>query len=710
VKLEGVMSVNDRESSKISDSSDDRERKFYHKSVHLITDPASSRGARVLKRVPFGIEFYSSADYIEVNTGIREDGFWGNRNLLINDKENPEIGFVVCKTCGKATEKQLTRFELDKHIRAYHFGYCVHRNSEYEGKKDDIFNELYIYRSFQTEALKILLPVQDFRTSEKVSIFKAGLLLGLKNYYKGHPDHVHIREYEEFNSASGRKERFLVMYESIPGGTGYLSRLFNTEEFTKLLTIAYDHIKHCTCKDEGKDGCYKCIYTYANQYDREVLSRNEAEILFRDIIEKSNEWNEVNSLTNLTHIANDEESELEERFVQLLKDEYKSKPHSEFEEITENGYRKYRLILKESGNSVCYEIWPQNLGNSLAGVKYTTRPDFVFKCVSWIIEGESQSFEKILEIKDIVLYLDGFQFHATKENKRVSGDLKIRDAITRSGRYFQWIFSWEDIINATTSKSEDLLQQEMDIETLAKVSSKISALKSFDFTKIKKNNSFLRFKILLNQPLLNLDLKLWSAIQLFTCQTKILSKCLAPEKVDLFLTSGNELDFEFLPGSPDQFSFCDNLKFTDELKIVCLAKLKGFEIKWGIIHNIPEGDYTKENWELFWQTYNLQQFHGYCGTEQEVSTQPESIDQILENFRPELHSIVKKLIGKNIAINKEYDFDILEDDVIVAQAELGSESHRFFMHPFSDESRSKFAELGYQEFTVDNFNIKKILL
>ncbi|MEQ9413898.1 MAG: DUF1998 domain-containing protein, partial [Cyclobacteriaceae bacterium] len=124
--------------------------------------------------------------------------------------------------------------------------------------------------------------------------------------------------YEEFNVESGRKERFLVMYESIPGGTGYLSRLYNTDEFTKLLLIAYDHIRHCTCKDEGKDGCYKCIYTYANQYDRESLSRHEAENLFKDIIDKSSEWSETNSLSNLIHVANNEESELEGRFISLL--------------------------------------------------------------------------------------------------------------------------------------------------------------------------------------------------------------------------------------------------------------------------------------------------------------------------------------------------------------------------------------------------------
>jgi len=343
-------------------------------------------------------------------------------------------------------------------------------------------------------------------------------------------------------------------------------------------------------------------------------------------------------------------------------------------------------------------------------VKYTTRPDFVFKCVSLIIDGESQPFEKIQEIKDIVVYLDGYQFHATKENQRVLGDLKIRNAITESGRYYQWIFSWEDIINAATSKNEDLLQQKMDTETIAKVSSRIPALKSFDFSNIKKNHNFSRFGFLLKQPLSNLDIKLWSAVQLFACQTKILSKALPFDKIDLFLASGNELEFEFNPGLPDQFAYCDNLKFADELKIVCLAQLKGFEIKSAIIHKIPSVDYLKENWELFWQTYNLQQFHDYKGIETQAASKSESIDQILENFRPELYEVVKKLISKNISINKEFDFDILEDDVIVAQAELGSESHKFFLYPFDEESRNRLINLGYKEFTIENFNLNKLAL
>lgn len=709
VKLTGVLSINDREKSKINDSSDDRERKFYNKSIHLRANPSSSKGAKILKRVPFGIEFFTSADYFEINTGIKEEGFWGSRKIMINDRENPEVGFVLCTSCGKATERPLTQHEIDKRIRSYHFGYCKHKAIIYGGHSDDIFHELYIYRKFQTEALKILLPVQDFRSSEKVSIFRSGLLLGLKNYYRGHPDHVNIREYEEFNTESGRKERYLIMYESIPGGTGYLSQLFDTDEFTRLLNTAYDQIKNCSCKDENKDGCYKCIYTYANQYDREILSRFEAENLFKDIVDKASEWNEVKSLSHLNHISNNEESELEERFIALIRSTYQSTPSSDFEELTEHTKRKYRLRLTEGDSMVCYEIWPQNLGYPLPGVKYTTRPDFVFKCVSWTLKGIAQSFNEVQEIKDIAIYLDGYQFHATKENQRVLSDLKIRDAICSSGKYHLWIFSWEDITNCAANKTEDQFYRKINLNDIKTIAPKHPLLKLFDLTSIEKLNSYTRFTTFLKIPITGLDKALWSAIQLFSCQTRLLGKCLAADQVNTFLQSGKESDFIFESSKPKEFTLSDKLVFSQELKIISLGQPTTMEIRAAIFHYLPDSDYVKENWELFWQAYNLIQFHNFNGVEkiQETATLTDSTSHFLYNFRPELHNIVKLLITKHVAINKDYDFDVLEDDIIVAQAELGANNPKFFMHAFDEESRSKLLSLGYVEYSIDDFDINK---
>ena len=71
--------------------------------------------------------------------------------------------------------------------------------------------------------------------SSAVEMFKSGIQLGLKAYYKSSPEHIRIDSYSEMNLATMKKDYYLVMYDTIPGGTGYLSTLYNTEEFSKLL-------------------------------------------------------------------------------------------------------------------------------------------------------------------------------------------------------------------------------------------------------------------------------------------------------------------------------------------------------------------------------------------------------------------------------------------------------------------------------------------
>lgn len=707
VKLEGVLSINDREASKINDSSDDRERKFYTKSIHLRTVPSSSRGAKVLKRVPFGIEFYTQAEYIEVNTGIKEEGFFGARKIEINDKEHPEVGFVVCKKCGKATERPLTQRELDSRHRSYHFNYCANRNELYDNQEDNFFAEVYLYRKFNTEALQILLPVQDFRSNESVSIFKAGLMLGLKEYYKGHPDHINIRPYEEYNRETGRKENYLVMYETIPGGTGYLAKLFSKEEFNELLNIAYNHIKHCSCKDEGKDGCYKCIYTYANQFDREVLSRQEAEDLFKSIVEQSNEWNEISTLRDLGNLANNEESDLEEQFVELLKKQFNQKADSGFEEKVELGCKKYLLTLGANGHSICYEICPQNLGNYLAGVKYSTRPDFIFRCISMTIDNVLASFGEVQAVKPIVVYLDGYQYHASQANLRVFSDLRIRDAIVQSNRYHQWSLTWTDIQDKKTNL-EDHLYKLMNFEHIDRVS-KLPAFAAFDFTSTRKKNNFDRFILFLKHPLMEINTSLWSSFQLFGCQHSLLGKCAEESDVLKSFSTGAVDGTKCQPGKPDWFAFADKLSIENELKVISFVQPKSFELKAAVFHHLPAGDYNKENWELFWQVYNLLQFSDYNGVEHDYEVKStDAIEVVLLNFREELHTIVRELFARGIDMNADVDFDLLEDDEIIAQAELGSHDKRFFIMPFDDESARKFRAAGYKEITIQDFDINTI--
>ena len=285
----------------------------------------------------------------------------------------------------------------------------------------------------------------SFRSEERIALFKAGLQLGLKEYFKGRPDHILIRENEIFNKTTNRKDRYLVFYETIPGGTGYLSKLFDTTVFTKILEKAYERIAFCSCKQEGKDGCYRCIYTYGNQYERTILSRSEAEELFSNILEKTDEWNSIESLQNVSTFGNNEESDLEWKFVTLLEDFANKFPGSSFKPDNEMGLKIYKLKLVYYGSEIVYKVYPQNLQRWLFGIDKKTRPDFVLKCVGLTKDGKKSTLDEIETIKDIVIYLDGYEYHASKNNsERFPKDLEIRNSIIKSGRYNQWIFTWSD--------------------------------------------------------------------------------------------------------------------------------------------------------------------------------------------------------------------------------------------------------------------------
>lgn len=714
VKMRSVLSYNDYENSRINDSSDERERKFYQKSVHIQTDPLSSIGARILKRVPFGIEFFTKTKYVEINTGVREKGFYGTREIEINGTKVPEVGFVICKTCGKTTERPLTPAEIEKRHRSYHFPYCSNKQQIYVGSKDDFFEEVYIYRQFQTEALKILLPVQEFRTNERISVFKAGLHLGLKDYYKGRPDHINIREYQEYNKETGRKEQYLIMYETIPGGTGYLSKLFNTVEFTRLLELAYDHIRFCKCKDEGKDGCYHCIYTYGNQYEREVLSRVEAEELFHSIVEKANEWNEIESLQGAGSFANNEESDLENAFIDLLRSRANTWPGWKFSESNESGIKKYKLAIPYQENVISYEIWPQNLGNYLTGIFLKTRPDFVFKCLSLTKKSDMASDEEILGIKDIIVFLDGHQYHASEEHRRLPSDIKIRNTIVNSGKYSLWTITWKDVEDAKQSADDHLgaIAKEDIIHRMIKDH---PLFKDFRQTKINYKNNIERFILLLLSPINGLKPELWSSLILFSIQDRLLSTCFPEALVQDSIAKGILPDLaSAVPGNPEFCAYLDLLKFKKELHTSLFIHPQTFSLRGFSILDPGKSSWELENWNLFWETYNLTQFHGIITLtpDELLKHQGEhitDIQKVLENFASELHSIVRSLKDNNVEFNEDLDFDLLEGETIIAQAELGSHNKKFFIRPFDEESRSMFLSKGYREFTIENFDIKKVI-
>lgn len=439
LKFTSARSNMKRVDAALDDSSDERERNNYHILKHFRFNYHGAVRSFGLKNVGFGIEFCPEMELMEVNYGPQ----MANQSQVDAEGQKvPAYGFVVCRECGKVVTSETADAE------DCHYKFCHKRDVAFPPNEEnkELFVPTYLYRKTQTEAIKVLLPVHLLDTEATVQMFKAGLELGMRYYYQSSPDHIRIDVYSEKNLATNEFDNYLVIYDTIPGGTGYLSRLQSPEEFSKLLKIAYEHIRDCSCQREGKDGCYHCILSYSNQYIREQLSRERTEELFKQLIDELTNWEEIDgSIGTVTQSGIIEDSELERKFV--LDMEHYCATHNGWnwkKEHESSGMYHYVLEIKKGNRDLKYVVRPQyNLG-SAQGVSTPTIPDFQIICQKAIVNGVSIDCNIIPQW---AIYLDGYSFHANNDCMRFYSDYEKREAIRRNKQQLMrsWIMTWDDL-------------------------------------------------------------------------------------------------------------------------------------------------------------------------------------------------------------------------------------------------------------------------
>ena len=607
-RLQTVKSVNSRTKSTLKDAKDEREQQHYTVSTHFNFNSNTIEGTWGMVKIPFGIEYVKEVQLTKVNLG---SGTLNASHLTINQNENiARHGFVTCKHCGKSTSKP--NLVLNSTDKKFHYGFCKHREEEYNSIPNDIFEEVFLFRNINTEAIKILLPVQEFLNEATQQMFKAGLQLGLKKYYKGNPDHVAFDFYSEFNEATQRFDRYLILYDTIPGGTGYLQKLFDPNEFTILLKEAYKAIKECSCKDQGKDGCYRCILTYANQYNRADLSRENAEDIFRRIVAQSKDWEPINQgISSLTKTGMIEESELELKFIHALRKytEKQSDKNLVFEEVKENGIQTYRLTLPILNGSITYAIRPQiNLGEK-NGVSVNTRTDFLIKCIQ-IIKNEEviTDVDTLLAFKDVAIYLDGYTYHASEKHMRFYEDIVIRDAISETPNIIPWSLSWSDVILFET-EDDKINTDNLYVDPL-RYRKAIQYLNSFPMSqKLDKGlmttkNSIERLLwYLVNSNSLELNSEIG---HFFAVQQENFNRHIFDERNVSKLLNVDEtiVESKLINPGPNAYMKSDRTEANELFKSRVFVRLKDFDFRANLVAADLE-NIDKAKWEEFLRMYNL---------------------------------------------------------------------------------------------------------
>lgn len=417
LKVHMVYSNDDWKTSLIGDDSDERTTVFYSKQMLVDVDEAHdiSKAYRMDNdEFPFGYEFVKKATLREINFG--ESDMVGER-LMVAGTEDVRKGFKICKYCGKIQPAS---------GKAIHTYTCKAKNTPTDS--DDPFEEcLFLYREFATEALRILIPSTTMDTSTvRLESFTAAFMLGMKERF-GNVDHLRATVSEVPVEDADYRKQYLVIYDSVPGGTGYLKQLM--QKNNSLLDIferAMHVLENCSCKDDPqKDGCYHCLYAYRQSNRIGQVSRKTAIKLLKAIISGKDNIEEIPMLGNIP-VNSLFESELERRFIEAL-----DRIHTDFGSLNPvktlvNGKEGYRM---KAGETV-WEVEPQVVLDSTLGVPVTSRADFVL----WPVRAASNR-------KPVVIFTDGFLYH----KDRVADDTMKREAILRSGKFRVWILSWKDV-------------------------------------------------------------------------------------------------------------------------------------------------------------------------------------------------------------------------------------------------------------------------
>ena len=460
LKMSKVVAVQDAISAHVGDESDSRDKKFFKIRPYFELEDKSIQKAWKYSAndFVFGMEFLSRMTLREVNFG--ENGAT-NQTISIAGEALP-TGFLVCPKCGRVGINKKGQFKI------HHTSTCPDRKySTNDSRTDEDKGEkLLLFRELQSEAIRLLLPASDYEAEIRVCSIKAAIMLGFREKFGGQPLHLEISE-QRVLEPSGNKlfKRYLVIFDSVPGGTGFLRELWDKDSFYDLIEKAYKKLKSCSC-NENKDlnGCPKCILSGIGQFEIPHVERDEAIKYLEKILANKDQMEEFSGSLDSVSINRFLDSDLESRFVNVLescaKGEYKKKLLSEFGleikdfKFTDKAQYKATFKVKRKGEEYEYEmIAHHNLGDGAN----LTEADFVFKPIGSQEKGNNSSSQR-----PIALYLDGFEYHASKSSgSRFSSDFKKRQALFNGDEvkpHFVWNLTWNDLKQFETPARDNKIQ------------------------------------------------------------------------------------------------------------------------------------------------------------------------------------------------------------------------------------------------------------
>lgn len=414
VRFRRALSVVDRVAASTAEDSEERDSESYGAAELIDVGPENWSGARLVQKpeLVFGFELLQRQLLREINYGRRFDTA---KPSPLAGSDVAQRGFLVCKLCGKVSESE---------AKAQHTPLCGVR------RKNDSpeFERIFLYREFRSEAIRLLLPISQLEDQGLLLSMKAALFLGFRKKFLGHPDHLAITTLRE--PRNGEIRQFLIVYDTVPGGTGYLAELWKRDGLLEVLRLALDAMQGCRCvEDPSRDGCYRCVYAYQQSHEIPHISRSKAAEMLEAILAAARELTTVETLSTVD-VGDLTESELERKFLRALQERCAAPGHG-WTPIQHQGKACHTFTTPNSE----WLVEPQVDVGLESGVAIPSRPDFVLRCLS--------STDEL----PVAVFCDGLKYHVCpdEDRSRLGDDVLKRRALLDSGRFRVWSITWKDL-------------------------------------------------------------------------------------------------------------------------------------------------------------------------------------------------------------------------------------------------------------------------
>jgi ATP-dependent helicase YprA (DUF1998 family) len=444
-----VTAHDKRDDARIVDDHDNRNHTTYTTVTAVDIDPATIKKSWRHHKATFGVDHVREAVIRRFNLGRRRHG--RRSDTCFAGTEVAITGFTVCPRCGGATDREpghapvqesLGQSLLGRPELAHHRPWCPTRRRDKQAEPEDV--PVITATEHRTEALRILLPAATLNVPERLASFAAALHLGLALRYGGDPAHIRSAAATEPDRETELTRNYLVLYDALPGGTGYLQRLVERdgEEIRLVLAEAQRVLKDCPCSGE-RPACHRCLLGYAPERDYPHLDRREALWMLDSLLGSDGRsgWDfhkkDKDEDDDRIRFAEQAESDLERLFIECL-DRWLARQENGAaagHASTPTGRPgKQFTLARPDGSRVHWEVVAQK---DLHG--YRTRPDLLFRPLA------SDTASDGAPPLPVAVYLDGYRWHASSHVNRIAADAAKRARLRADG-ILVWQITWDDVV------------------------------------------------------------------------------------------------------------------------------------------------------------------------------------------------------------------------------------------------------------------------